>query len=121
LSFSTDLFGSALIVDLRPMPGKIVRASSLISWKSRTHQGGTLRVTYLPISHTAPRQGERAKLIPAPVVNHLGLTGEKSYIYTTYACEDDWPFDLANVPGYKGRFYYGFIPPKFFDAVGGSL
>ena len=77
----------------------------------------TLRVTYLPISRSAPRQGERAKLVPAPVANHLGLTGEKSYIYTTYACEDDWPFDLAHVPGHKGRFHYGFIPPKFFDAV----
>jgi hypothetical protein len=55
----------------------------------------TFRVTYLPISHTAPSKGERAKLIPASVASHLGLTTEKSYLYTTCACEDDWPFDLS--------------------------
>ena len=77
----------------------------------------TLRVTYLPISHTAPRQGERALLIGARVAQHLGLTAGKSYLYTTYACEDDWPFDLSQVPGRKGQFHYGLVPPKLFDAV----
>ena len=77
----------------------------------------TLRVTYLPISHAAPREGERAMLIGTRLANHLGLTTEKSYLYTTYACEDDWPFDLSQVPGHKGRFHYGLVPPKLFDAV----
>jgi hypothetical protein len=77
----------------------------------------TLRVTYLPISHTAPREGENAKLISPRIANHLGLTTEKSYLYTTYACEDDWPFDLSQVPGHTGKFHYGLIPPKLFDAV----
>jgi hypothetical protein len=77
----------------------------------------TLRVTYLPISHTEPRERDAAKLIPPRVAQHLGLTAEKSYIYTSYACEDDWPFDLAHVPGRKETFHYGFIPPKLFQAV----
>jgi hypothetical protein len=77
----------------------------------------TLRVTYLPISHTEPREGETAKLIPPRVAQHLGLTAEKSYMYTVYACEDDWPFDLARVPGRKDTFDYGLIPPKLFEAV----
>ena len=77
----------------------------------------TLRVTYLPISHAAPREDEHALRIGTRVARHLGLTGEKSYLYTTYACEDDWPFDLAQVPGRKGWFHYGVIPPKLFDAV----
>src|SRR5207248_2994179 len=47
-----------------------------ISWKSRTGLGGRLRVTYLPISHTEPRAGENAKLIPPGVAHHLGLTAE---------------------------------------------
>jgi hypothetical protein len=76
----------------------------------------TLRVTYLPISHTAPREGESARLISPRIANHLGLT-EKSYLYATYACEDDWPFDLSQVPGHTGKFHYGLIPPKLFDAV----
>jgi len=77
----------------------------------------TLRVTYLPISHTEPRDSENAKLISPRVANHLELTNQKSYLYTSYACEDDWPFDLAQVPGQQGRFHYGVIPPALFDAV----
>jgi hypothetical protein len=77
----------------------------------------SLRVTYLPISHTAPRAGESAKLISPRVANHLGLTAMKSYLYTTYACEDDRPFDVSPVPGHKGRFHYGLVPPKLFDAA----
>jgi hypothetical protein len=77
----------------------------------------TLRVTYLPISHTEPRDGESAKLISPRVANHLKLSVEKSYLYTSYACEDDWPFDLSQVPGQKGRFDYGLIPPALFNAV----
>ena len=77
----------------------------------------TLRVTYLPISHTEPRDGEIAKLISPRVANHLELSSEKSYLYTSYACEDDWPFDVSQVPGHQGRFHYGVIPPALFDAV----
>lgn len=77
----------------------------------------TLRVTYLPISHTGPRDGENAIPIGPRVAKHLMLTGERSFLYTSYACEDDWPFDLAQVPGHPGRFHYGVIPPALFDAV----
>ena len=75
------------------------------------------RVTYLPISHVAPRRGEQATTIPPRVALHLGLTVERSYLYTSYAVEDDWPFDLAHVPGSSDRFDYGFIPPRLFAAV----
>jgi hypothetical protein len=77
----------------------------------------TLRVTYLPISHSEPREGERAKMIPPRVADHLGLGGGRSYLYTSYACEDDWPFDVALVPSEGGRFHYGLIPPRLFDAI----
>lgn len=75
------------------------------------------RVTYLPISHVAPRSDEQAIPIPPRVARHLGLTDARSYLYTSYAVEDDWPFDLAHVPGTSDRFDYGFIPPKLFAAV----
>jgi hypothetical protein len=35
----------------------------------------------------------------------------------TFACEDDWPFDVVSVPGSKGKFHYGIIPPAFFNVV----
>ena len=77
----------------------------------------TLRVTYLPISHAEPRKGESAILIKPKIANYLGLTAEKLYLYTSYACEDDWPFDVVPVPGSKGKFHYGIIPPAFFNVV----
>jgi hypothetical protein len=50
-------------------------------------------------------------------IREVGLTVERSYLYTSYAVEDDWPFDLAHVPGSSDRFDYGFIPPRLFAAV----
>ena len=76
-----------------------------------------LRVTYLPISHVAPREGEQATAIPRGLSRHLGLTFEASYLYTSYAVEDDWPFDLAHLPGSVSRYDYGFVPERFFSSV----
>lgn len=77
----------------------------------------TTRVTYLPISHTAPSSDEQAIPIPPRVARHLGLTSERSYLYVSYAVQDDWPFDVAHLPGSRDRFDYGFVPPRFFEAV----
>lgn len=76
-----------------------------------------LRATYLPMSHVAPRSGEGAIPIPPRVARHLGLTSERSHLYVSYAVEDDWPFDVAHVPGSKDRFDYGFLPPRLFAVV----
>ncbi len=65
-----------------------------------------VRVTYLSISHVAPRGVERAVSLPPRVALHLGLTSERSYLYTSYAVEDDWPFDVTHVPGSADRFDY---------------
>ncbi|MSO98066.1 MAG: hypothetical protein EXR11_07605 [Rhodospirillaceae bacterium] len=81
--------------------------------------GGRLvkRVTYVPISHIAPQKGENAITIPTRVAVYLKLSEETSYLYTSYAVEDDWPFDLEKIPGSDDRFDYGLIPPKLFNAV----
>jgi hypothetical protein len=76
-----------------------------------------VRVTYLPISHVAPRGDEQGIAIPQRVAQHLGLTSHQSYIYTTYAVEDDWPFDVVHVPGSSNRFDYGFVAPKLFEVI----
>jgi hypothetical protein len=75
------------------------------------------RVTYLPISHTPPRAGETALIVPDRVARHLGLTGQTSWLYCSYAVEDDWPFDLVHVPGSGDRFDHGFIPPRLFARI----
>lgn len=78
---------------------------------------GVTRVTYLPVSHVSPRRDEQAIEVPPQVATHLGLTSDRSYLYTSYSVEDDWPFDLARVPGSADRFDYGFVPPRLFEAV----
>lgn len=80
-----------------------------------------IRVTYLPISHVAPRSGEQATAIPPRVARHLGLTEERSHLYTSYAVEDDWPYDVAHAPGSGDRFDYGFVPPRLFEAVASAF
>jgi hypothetical protein len=80
-----------------------------------------VRVTYLPISHVAPRSDEHGIAIPTRVARHLGLTSQRSFIYTSYAVEDDWPFDVAHVPGASDRFDYGFVPPRLFEAIAGDF
>jgi len=94
-----------LIVDLEPVEAPAPAGRSV------------LRVTYLPISHVAPRSGETAIPVPGRVGRHLGLTFERSYLYTSYAVEDDWPFDLATLHGATDRFDHGFVPPRLFEAV----
>ena len=80
-----------------------------------------IRVAYLPISHVAPRSGEQATAIPPRVARHLGLTEERSHLYTSYAVEDDWPYDVAHAPGSGDRFDYGFVPPRLFEAVASAF
>ena len=55
--------------------------------------------------------------IPPRVAAHLGLTSEQSWLYVSYAVEDDWPFDVARLPGQPTRYDYGFIPPRLFDSI----
>jgi hypothetical protein len=109
-------FGSGTPPDAgKHLPCLIVDLESL---EEEGLQGRSIRrVTYLPISHVPPRQGEQAIAVPPRVARHLGLSAETSFLYTSYAVEDDWPFDLAHIPGSSDRFDYGFIPPRLFDAV----
>lgn len=80
-----------------------------------------IRVTYLPISHVPPRGGEQALAIPAALARYLKLTSERSYAYVSYAVEDDWPLDLAHVPGSTDKFDYGFVPERFFSALAANF
>lgn len=94
-----------LIVDLLP-------ADDL-----RAPEPSVLRVTYLPISYVAPRPDEGAMTIPRELALHLRLGPDLSFLYTSYAVEDDWPFDLAHLPGSADRYHYGFVPDRFFSSV----
>lgn len=112
MSSTTGLFGLVPTGESRPCV--IVDLEDLA--QSSAGARPATRITYLPISHTMPRDREQVVPVPPRVAEHLGLTQQQSYIYTSYAVEDDWPFDIERVPG-SGRFAYGLIPPRLFALV----
>ena len=101
-----------------PQPGLVIRYSYL--WHREAQQGheegrkdrpcavvvamsnkdGSTRVYALPITHSAPTQGQQAIEIPPRVKNRLGLDGERSWIVFDEANVFAWPGpDLRFVPG----------------------
>lgn len=71
-----------------------------------------------PITHTDPDDREIAIEIPPRIKNHLGLDGERSWIILNEVNIFFWPGpDLRPVPGSKGIFGYGYLPPKLYDKI----
>ena len=79
---------------------------------------GAIKVVLLPITHTPPAGSAVGIEIPAKVADHLGLDHERSWVIVSECNVDTWPSpDLRPVPGSPNKFYYGFLPPKLFDAI----
>jgi len=71
-----------------------------------------------PITHTDPSDDKLSIEIPARVKRHLNLDGERSWIIVNEVNIFIWPGpDLRPVPGNKGEFDYGYLPPKLFDQI----
>jgi len=121
----------------RPIPGLVIRYSYL--WR-REHAGGQeeglkdrpcaiilalltedgeLRVTVLPVTHTAPRDQDTAVELPAVTKRRLGLDDERSWIVLTEGNEFAWPGpDLRPIAGGGAESVaLGFLPPKLFSVV----
>lgn len=75
-------------------------------------------VVILPITHSSPDAGTVAIEIPARVQAAIGLDEARSWIVVSDFNIDQWPNGgLSPVPGRKGAFSYGFIPPGLFAKV----
>lgn len=56
--------------------------------------------------------------IPHPVARNLGLSDERSWAVISEANVDYWPnAGLSPVPGRRGAFAYGFLPPLLFEEI----
>jgi hypothetical protein len=88
----------------------------------RTDAGET-RVLVLPVTHTQPGAGVEAIEIPQVIGRRLGLDALRSWIVVSEYNEFVWPGpDLRPVPGANdGSVAYGFLPPRFFEAVRSAL
>jgi hypothetical protein len=76
-------------------------------------------VRVLPVTHSAPKNPDDALEIPAVTKQRLGLDGERSWIVITEANDFIWPGpDLRpKVRGDLASVAYGFLPPKFMQAL----
>ena len=92
------------------------RPTVIVLAVEREPDGATI-VTVLPITHSAPSEPASAVEIPAPVKQHLGLDGDRSWIIVSEGNEFLWPgYDLRKLP-HSDRYDYGFLPPRFFNRV----
>jgi len=88
------------------------RPCAIVLSYRRTADGVTI-VLLAPITHFAPRGGDRAIEIPQAVKKQLGLDDLRSWLMIDEVNETAWPgYDLKT--NAQGQYAYGFIPPTLF-------
>ena len=119
----------------KPEPGLVIRydylwssetGSARISGKERPacrvatldDEADPQLVLLLPITHSKPKSETVGIEIPLRVADHLGLDAARSWIVVSEANVDFWPnAGLAPIPGKRGVYSYGFLPPSLFEKV----
>lgn len=75
-------------------------------------------VTVVPVTHSPPAEPMHAVELPLAVKQHLGLDDERSWVVLNEGNRFLWPgYDLKPISGSKGKFDYGFLPPRLFDMI----
>jgi hypothetical protein len=75
-------------------------------------------VVLLPITHTPPSGDTVGIDIPPKVKQAIGLDDQPSWVIVSEHNVDEWPNGgLVPVPGKRGEFSYGFIPPSLFAKI----
>lgn len=89
----------------------------------RTDEAGETRVLVIPITHSPPVASSDAVEIPPLIKEQLGLDATRSWIVLSEWNNFAWPGpDLRPVPGADpASVAYGFLPPRFFNAVRGRF
>ena len=75
-------------------------------------------VVLLPITHSPPGTGTVGVEIPAKVRQAIGLDDAPGWVIVSEHNIDEWPnAGLSPIPGKRGAFSYGFIPPGLFAQI----
>ena len=84
-----------------------------------THaEEGPRRVVILPITHTKPTGDTAGIEIPSLVRQALGLDDQQCWVIISEHNVDDWPnAGIMPLPGSKGTFAHGILPPRLFDKI----
>lgn len=98
------------------------RPCAIVLVAEKEDDGETV-VTVVPVTHTPPNKPEESVEIPAITKSRLGLDDQRSWIVVSEINRFVWPGpDLRAVArSSPQRFDYGFLPPKLFAQVCGSL
>lgn len=79
-------------------------------------------VVLLPITHTPPTGDTMGIEIPLKVKQAIGLDDTPSWVIVSEHNIDEWPNNgISPVPGRRGEFSYGFIPPGLFAKIKANL
>src|SRR5664279_3990243 len=79
-------------------------------------------IVVLPIARSPPRSDVGAIELPPRVKAHLGLDPEPSWVIVAECNVDVWPSpDLAPLPGSRGHYVYGLLPPRLFRQIRDSF
>jgi hypothetical protein len=96
--------------------GRKDRPCVIVLAADRTEHG--MMVTVVPITHVPPSKPASAMEVPAAVKQHLGLDADRSWVILDEGNRFIWPgYDLRPIPGTRGRYDYGFLPPRLFAAL----
>jgi len=75
-------------------------------------------VAVVPITHSPHSDPETTIEIPRRIAEHLGMDGDPSWVVLEDVNVFTWPgYDLRQIPGQAGRYDYGLLPPRFFEAI----
>lgn len=84
----------------------------------RREIGADTIVTVAPLTRRPPDDPAVAIEVPQSVKRHLGLDAQRSWIICNEVNEFAWPgFDLRPIPGSRGQYHHGFLPPGLFRVV----
>lgn len=72
----------------------------------------------LTVTHSAPTGDTVGVAIPPKVQQAIGLDDAAAWVIVSEHNVDRWPnAGLAEIPGRRGVFHYGFIPPGLFSTI----
>jgi hypothetical protein len=71
-----------------------------------------------PITHQPPEDSAASIEIPAATCNSLGLDSGRHWLRLDELNRFAWPgFDLRPIPGSRGKYVYGMLPPGLFQQL----
>lgn len=84
----------------------------------RREPNGDIQTIVAPITHLQPRDPAASIAIPTATCRNLGLDEGRHWLRLDELNMFAWPgYDLRPIPGRRGRYDYGMLPPSLFERL----